>query len=501
MKKPLQHIEDFVRSKLSLLEGDAQTDWLDFDRKLRRAAHIRRMKRAAGVLGLILLLGFSQTFISGDWPLHKATQKQDLASKESNKPDTNLDAAAQLIPASTINSSTTSSAATSESALSVVHSNSRNSVPPKSIEPATALTNSQSHSATASSSSLAVAQSEIEPSLERTTRSSRTMSDPIFIEASRTNPSEETAFDRNVQEPVKWEPKRDFAPKPLPKGKLIKDGEAPKESALPFDYEAPSLSLNPKLLDARKIDFLKSTAQYTPYISPLQEVRPWTYSLNIYPNFAFREFKIDRQRRSLLHSDFIDAMQASEASGVNLSIGFEISKRIGPITYLNSGIEYINNSYNAEFDFLNFRQANFNSEGEIVNYTMLRNPQRITFTDLNSFHFLNFPLSISYQPWATDHLRINLEFGFSMLYFLEAQGSTIDYRSLETIDLAERSYRKYMASSSLKIGVQYYLSQNMNIGLEPTLMYFTNSIYTEEYPFEVIPYSLGLNLNLQMKLQ
>ena len=92
-------------------------------------------------------------------------------------------------------------------------------------------------------------------------------------------------------------------------------------------------------------------------------------------------------------------------------------------------------------------------------------------------------------------------FGFSLLYFLEAQGSTIDYRTLELIDLADRSYRKYMASSSLKLGVQYYLSPNMNIGLEPTLMYFTNSIYTEDYPFEVIPYSMGLNLNLQMKLQ
>lgn len=202
-----------------------------------------------------------------------------------------------------------------------------------------------------------------------------------------------------------------------------------------------------------------------------------------------------------MHSDFIDAMQHSESSGVNLNVGFEISRRIGPITYFNTGIEYINNSYNAEYDFVNFRDANFDSRGEIINYTLLDDPQRIIFNDLNSFHFLNFPASISYQPWATDHLRINLEFGFSMLYFLKAQGSTIDYRTLEQIDLKDRGYRKFIASSSLKIGVQYYLSPNMNIGFEPTLMYFTNSIYTEEYPFEVIPYSMGLNVNLQMKLQ
>ena len=287
----------------------------------------------------------------------------------------------------------------------------------------------------------------------------------------------------------------------LPAGVVTDKGEVVGAAEVPFDYVVPSSSFGEKDLQARDPDFLKLTAPTGPYISPLQEKKPWTYSINLYPNFAFREFKIDPTKRRLLHSDFIDAMQQSESSGVNLNIGFEISRRIGPITYFNTGIEYLNNSYNAEYDFVNFRDANFDSNGEIIDYTLLDDPQRIIFNDLNSFHFLNFPASISYQPWATDHLRINLEFGFSLLYFLEARGSTIDYQSLEQIDLSERTFRKYMASSSLKIGLQYYLSPNMNIGFEPTLMYFTNSIYTEEYPFEIIPYSMGLNVNLQMKLQ
>ena len=109
-------------------------------------------------------------------------------------------------------------------------------------------------------------------------------------------------------------------------------------------------------------------------------------------------------------------------------------------------------------------------------------------------------MSISHQPWASENVRINLEVGFSLLYFLDAQGSTIDYRSLEVIALSQREYRKFMGSSSIKIGLQYYVNQKLNIGLEPTFMYFTNSIYTEEYPFEVIPYSMGLNVNLQLKL-
>ena len=91
MKKQLRHIEDFVRSKLGLLDGDSQTDWLDFERKLRRATRIRQMKRVAGMVSVLLLLGFSQTFISGDWPLTRDQEQafdapvQETKNKPANK--------------------------------------------------------------------------------------------------------------------------------------------------------------------------------------------------------------------------------------------------------------------------------------------------------------------------------------------------------------------------------------------------------------------------------
>lgn len=475
MKKQLQHIEDFVRSKLGLLEGDAQPDWLDFERKLRRATRVRQMKRVAGMMGVILLLGFSQALLSGDWPPFREGEGKLRKSAQEQK---------RNVPSPKSQETKSGTAV-----LKVLHA------PSEAAQLVLGETGDEGESAIE------------KPTIQGATEPVKGKSKKVLLALADVQVATNTVAEEPVLEDFKpsaeavdaWEFEAQI--KTLDEGVYYQEGQAQGASSLPFDYHQPQLSLNQSLLAARSNDFMRAPISNGPYISPLQEKRSWSYSLNIYPNFAFREFKIDRQKRSLLHSDFIDAMQASEASGVNLNIGFEVSKRIGPITYLNSGIEYINNSYNAEFDFLNFREANFDPDGEIINYTLLRDPQRITFTDLNSFHFLNFPLSISYQPWATDHLRVNLEFGFSMLYFLEANGSTIDYRTLEPIDLSERSYRKYMASSSLKIGVQYYLSPNMNIGLEPTLMYFTNSIYTEEYPFEVIPYSMGLNLNLQMKLQ
>ena len=246
---------------------------------------------------------------------------------------------------------------------------------------------------------------------------------------------------------------------------------------------------------------LKIKKSDRPYISPLQEKNPWSFSLNVYPNFTFRRFEVDPEKRSFLHRDFIDAMQVSESGGVSLNIGLKISKRIGPITYINSGVEYISYKTEAYFNFTNFRDAQISPEtGEILAYNMKPEPEQINFTDKNIYHYINLPLSISHQPWASDDIRLNIEAGGSLMYFLAARGATIDYQSLDIIDLSEREYRNTMGSFFMKVGATYHLNQKFNFGFEPTLMYFTNTIYTEKYPFRVIPYSVGMNLKLQVKL-
>jgi hypothetical protein len=237
------------------------------------------------------------------------------------------------------------------------------------------------------------------------------------------------------------------------------------------------------------------------YISPLQSKNPWSYAINVYPNFTFRKFQVNPDKVHLLHSDFVDEMQDNENRGFSLNIGFEVSRRIAPTTYLNSGLEYITNTYQANFNFSKFRESNVDPlTGEILNYQLTQNPEQIVFNDENQFHYLNLPISISHQPWANKHVRLNLEAGASLLYFLRAQGTTLDYSTLSVIDLSSQTYRKFMGSLSMKVGVQYWVSPQINIGFEPTFMYFTNTIYTNNHPFDAIPYSVGLNLNLQVKL-
>ena len=456
MNKKFTDIEDFIREKLSFLDGAPTNDWADFERKLKRAVFLRRLKRATGVMGLMLLLFAGQQYFDF-YTTQQALKAKSNRIEFSAKPTTSF-------------SNKHYSASADGSQLDE---------------------QSISRGETAKSNSLSTSQNA----------DYLAMANPY-----KDNLALKTTAQKNASaQAKKGQSKKVTEEEPLvfeyseKVTNISSTGLAYVDNLL-NDYRRPTMD-SESIVPSDSKDFFSRKTKKKIYISPLQEKDPWSYSLNIYPNFAFRKFSVDPNKRARLHSDFIDAMVNSEASGLNLNLGFEVNKRIGLITYVNTGVEYIRNSYLAEFDFVNFRNANIDySTGEITSYTMRKDPNRIVFSNTNSFHYLNFPLSISHQPWASENVRINLEVGFSVLYFLKAQGSTIDYRSLEVIALSERSYRKFMGSSSLKIGLQYYVNPKLNVGLEPTLMYFTNSIYTEEYPFEVIPYSMGLNVNLQLKL-
>ena len=456
MSKRFSNIEDFVREKLNFLDASPTNDWEAFQRKLKRALFLRRFKRVTGVLGLLLLLFSGQQFYENYTAssfIAKGKIERNLPSKQVAY--TNSHYSASVNWPLTFDVRKVQDLSKEIQAQSLSKKTRQYQAEPKLLESGNPMLRAE-----------ASAESGTQPALMRASLNEQPT---IFTHQKEvTNISSSSLADIDD---------------------LLKD------------YRRPLVNTEKVILSEHR-RFFKSADKRKAYISPLQEKGPWSYSLNIYPNFAFRKFKVDANKRARLHSDFIDAMLSStESSGLNLNLGFEVNKRIGLITYVNTGIEYIRNSYLADFDFVNFRNANVdNSTGEITSYSMRQDPNRIVFSNHNSFHYLNFPVSISHQPWASENVRINLEIGFSLLYFLKAQGSTIDYRSLEIIALADRNYRKFMGSSSLKIGLQYYVSKTLNIALEPTLMYFTNSIYTEEYPFEVIPYSMGLNVNIQMKL-
>lgn len=489
MKRDKRNIEEFVKDKLDGFDAGFQNDWSEFETKLDRAILYYRMKVGALIGAVLILITLG---VAGGSGLNTSNNSQASVVSEPSFLY-NLSNRAPFLHAlrmrSELNYRTKSTNTdpneegmepSSRTTLAISTSSKRENAYGKELDNVLLLE----------------AKSAGTPLLLEALREESKLAfrEPLFLRELSNN-----AAEANANLGLRAEQKPSSSP-------IIADvREESNEltnvanldlSGLEADLEMDQsdLYVRPPLMP---VAFDKRAA----YVSPLQAENPWSFSASVYPNFTFRKFKVDKEKLNLIHRDFIDATEDAETGGFSLNVGIVVSRRIGRITYLNGGVEYINYKSVSQYNFFNYREANINATtGRIDNYTLLDEPEQIVFSGNNVYHYLNFPLSISHQPWVTDHVRLNIEAGGSFMYFLGANGQAIDYQSLETIDIADREYNNSIASLHMKIGVCYYVSERLNFGLEPTMMYFTNTIYSEDYPFQVIPYSVGVNLKLQVKL-
>lgn len=467
------NIEDFLRRKLGNLENQFSGDWDTFEQKLERALFVRQLRRMAFFGGFTVLL--TAAFIATNYYNIglQGEPYQEVSYYEPRQDQQIFGAEAKVLQASSL-------------AVNLV-SNSQPAVsaPLSSEEPV-------------SSQDRAVAEGSItgEAPIDQTTEVVAIINNDGDIEIGLIEEQQSfVQLNARSLEPVFFQASQ----------QRVRQNQNPFRLSDELSVEGLNSDygfITPRMALRGPIPILKIEKEDVgPYVSPLQEENPMSYSLNVYPNFTFRKFKVDEDKARFMHRDFIDAVEVAESGGFSLNVGLEISRRVGDITYINTGIEFISNTVQADFNFTNFRTANIDQEtGEILDYSLKEQEEQIVFSDKNVYQYLNFPLSISYQPWANDHIRLNMEIGGSYLYFLSARGGSLDYKTLDRIDISEREYRNSIGSFSFKVGANYFVTKRLNIGFEPTLMYFTNTIYTEDNPFYVIPYSVGLNFNLQIKL-
>ncbi len=470
MKRQNQNIEDLLKDKADSFETPYSPDWSDFEQKLERALFFRRMKVGAIVTVVLILLNIGIFGTSSIYDFIRKTKsvyyqpRLEVPFQISSAVSSSTVTEAQPVVVSTVLN--TDELLPTEREAAQVESSENKAVPVAGAQKASATPVVKVPAATAT---------PLPPVADKTS-----------TYAVETSPAPEAAVALTNEQPDEI---IEMAPMVLMVSRQLElDGAI----AALGSYQAPAIRTTPETVNTRQSG--------KPYISPLQEDNPWSCSFNVYPNWTFRKFLVDQGKERFLHRDFIDAMQVSESGGVSLNVGLKVSRRIGPITYLNSGVEYISYKTEARFDFLNFRTAHINEEGEITSYSLKNETERVVFNDLNAYHYINVPFSISHEPWVNDHIRLNIEGGFSFMYFLAAEGKTVDYTTLDVIDLSSRSYQNKLGSAFIKTGATYHISDKFNLGFEPTLMYFTNTIYTEEYPFKVIPYSVGMNVKLQVKL-
>lgn len=240
---------------------------------------------------------------------------------------------------------------------------------------------------------------------------------------------------------------------------------------------------------------------------PPEEIEPlfrerdrWSFSLSVYPSFSFRELQLNPSAQNQVHKDYLQVATNSEQGGMAINAGLDIKYHLGRNLFLGSGIYFIQNKINGAYNFTVTEEAVRNlSSQEIIGYEATN--RHVEFGVINTFNYLNLPVHLSYQPWASKRIRLNLEGGMSLLMFMGASGKGLHYQTLSEVDISQMYYQNFVGSMDFKVGVNYYLSPRLAVGAEPTLMWFMGSIYARDFALTAVPYNVGINLNIKLKLR
>ena len=283
---------------------------------------------------------------------------------------------------------------------------------------------------------------------------------------------------------------------------INKEGNAAEISLAERFTESPNVPKTPsEFVLQTQADAGYAFAEEDDYFGEdVRETGNWSVTVNVYPNYTFREFKLNPNAEYLVNNRYEDIINESEIGGFAFNAGMDVRYHLGNNLFLGTGLGFIQTKINGSYNFQVDREPVFDDNGNIYMYALFLEPVDVNQGIIQTYRFLQLPLHVSYQPWASEKLRLIVEGGFSYIHFLNADGKTIDHQSLFVKDLSTMRFNRNMASMDFKVGVTYYPTPSVAFGVEPTLMYFNSSIYEEESPLYVVPWSVGVNLNLRIRL-
>ena len=159
-------------------------------------------------------------------------------------------------------------------------------------------------------------------------------------------------------------------------------------------------------------------------------------------------------------------------------------------------------STGGKYDFYNNKIPVIDSlTGIIKGYITVKDTVGVHFTIKNNYNFLEIPLILNYYIPLGNKWKFNIKAGASMHYLMSSTGKTISADELLLKDVSSYSYNSINWGLILGIGCNYRLTDKISIGLEPTYKQFLSSIMSKDEMTGLKPWSVGVNVNVLIKLK
>lgn len=196
------------------------------------------------------------------------------------------------------------------------------------------------------------------------------------------------------------------------------------------------------------------------------------------PDIAYRKLKNNDGSSS---SDMIITMRdQNEIAKFGYTTGLQFCYNIKKNLGLELGIQYSNKGYQTQSKQLTF-DPNVPSTSATIKY-------------INNFHSVDIPLKVNYM-FGKSKLRLLTSAGLTThLFFNETKTSIITYadRTERKTNPSTENYKTHNFSPTVGLGMDYQMTNNMNLRIEPTFRYGIMNII--ETPVTATLYNAGINV-------
>lgn len=263
-----------------------------------------------------------------------------------------------------------------------------------------------------------------------------------------------------------------------------------------------NLTFKGEKADSAAIKILKADS----LINPINKTEKATSSTKIAckivfsPDYTNRKFQTNDAPK--IHEDYSLIRNKSEKSAISFSLGVNLEFFVSKNLSLTSGLFFDRFSTAGKFNFYNNKIPVIDSASRTIKgYITVNDTIGVHYTIKTSNNFLELPLILNYYIPLGEKWKLNLKAGGSMFYYMNSFGKTISADELVLKDVNSYSYNTLNWGLILGLGCYYRLSDKINIGLEPTYKQFLGSIMKKKEVTGMKPWSVGINLNAQIKLK
>jgi hypothetical protein len=226
------------------------------------------------------------------------------------------------------------------------------------------------------------------------------------------------------------------------------------------------------------------------------------YAWGVYysPRYSFSRFVVNRE-----DPVFVDQIQTKGrplSDRLGYEVGLTLSRKLSEKWRLNGSLVYVHISEVARFRTRSLYPDSLRvslSPSDTINVSPVYNTQAQRYESTYDYAGLNLGVSYSWLTGNKGELYVSAGMGMRLL----VRGTTHRYQNdkfIETVyfPAPDNPMEQLNTQFSLGIGYARRLNKTMKITIEPTINYFLGSTFKEREPVGIKPYTLGVNIGLQL---